>query len=90
MVSISSIPLRRGNVANEERSSFFPPGSISGKTPSMFSGGKSSFGVPAQKNQPLTATKWNSKAQKDTENAINGSVVQIRDEYIGGAKGNRL
>ena len=26
MVSISSIPLRRGNVANEERSSFFPPG----------------------------------------------------------------
>ena len=56
MVSISSIPLRRGNVANEERSSFFPPGAINGKTPSMFSGGKSSFGVPAQKNQPA---KWN-------------------------------
>ena len=56
MVSINSIPLRKGNVANEERSSFFPPGSLNGKTPSMFSGAKSSFGVPAQKNPP---SKWN-------------------------------
>ena len=51
----------------------------------MFGGGKSSFGAPAQKNQP---SKWNQKENQD--NAINGSVVQIRDEYIGGAKGNRL
>ena len=86
MAPISSMQLRQCNAANEERSSYFPQGSIAGQ-------GRSSLNLNGNVNRAFGQGKNFSPAKNQRKDQLNdnqGSVVQMRDQHSGGLKQNRL
>ena len=85
MASVSSMPLRHCNAANEERSSYFPQGSITGPGRGSNGNVRGAFG----QGKNFSPAKNNQRRDNNNQN-IGSGVVQMRDEHSsGGLASNR-